>query len=250
MDGLVVQAGDPPQLKPVLDKAREMGVPVINTNNANIYDGYTGFVGLDPQVAGLKLAENLIEVLKGNGPWAQKHNVKFDDLSKVQIAYLINIPGSANLENRIIGMRNYLSENYPEIVDLGKFDSTTKVPSAKEVVDNLITANPDVTVFVCCASTPTVAAGSAVKDRGLTGKVAVVGMDLLPETLMLIDDGVIAFTLGQQQYMQGYMPVKLLAEHLINGAEIPKVWQPEVEVVTMENVKEVEAREAEFMKNK
>ena len=50
--------------------------------------------------------------------------------------------------------------------------------------------------------------------------------DLSPGVINLIEDGVAAFTIDQQQYLQGYMPVVVL--HLYNnyagllpGANIP-----------------------------
>ena len=50
--------------------------------------------------------------------------------------------------------------------------------------------------------------------------------DLSPEVIQLIQDGVVAYTIDQQQYLQGYMPIIVL--HLYNnyagllaGANIP-----------------------------
>jgi len=42
---------------------------------------------------------------------------------------------------------------------------------------------------------------------------------------------------GQQEYLQGYLPVRMLAEHLINGTPLAENWQETpTEVVTIDNV--------------
>jgi ribose transport system substrate-binding protein len=51
---------------------------------------------------------------------------------------------------------------------------------------------------------------SAVKDRGLTGKVKIVGFDENEETLQGIKDGHIIGTVVQQPFEFGYQAVKML----------------------------------------
>ena len=53
-------------------------------------------------------------------------------------------------------------------------------------------------------------------------------------------------TVGQQEYLQGYLPVRALAEHLINGTPLVEGWlETPTEVVTAENVDEYVSRQTD-----
>src|SRR5690606_5937209 len=71
----------------------------------------------------------------------------------------------------------------------------------------------------CCSVSP---AGEYVKRNGLTGEVTIVGFDELPQTLQLIDEGVIAASLSQAPERQSYEAVRLLLDTL-NGQAVSDV---------------------------
>ena len=54
----------------------------------------------------------------------------------------------------------------------------------------------------------------AIQDLGK--KVMVGGFDITPQLLDAIEAGDVAFTVDQQQYLQGYMPVLLLYLNITN----------------------------------
>ena len=91
---------------------------------------------------------------------------------------------------------------------------TAAALQADASIDGLLAVGPHV-----CA-----AAADAVEEVGADVHLAC--FDLSPEVIKLIDEGKVAFTIDQQQYLQGYMPVVVL--HLYNnyagmlpGADIP-----------------------------
>ena len=122
------------------------------------------------------------------------------------------------------------------------------IGKGQEVITNILTANPDLKAIVNAGSVPTAAAAMAVKERGLKGKVIVIGMDLLPQTLRLVQDGIVAVTVGQNPADQGYLPVKALAEYLINKKPIPKFLPTALEIVDFSNVDKIYQRELDFLK--
>jgi hypothetical protein len=72
------------------------------------------------------------------------------------------------------------------------------------------------------------------------------GYDLDPPTLDAIAAGTAEVTVGQQEYLQGYLPVRALAEHLINGTPLVEGWlEGPTEVVDAENVAEYVARQTD-----
>ncbi|MEO0484567.1 MAG: substrate-binding domain-containing protein [Pseudomonadota bacterium] len=91
---------------------------------------------------------------------------------------------------------------------------TAAALEADESIDGILAAGP----HVC------VAAHAAIAEVG--ADVHLSCFDLSPEVINLIESGDVAFTIDQQQYLQGYMPVVVL--HLYNnyagllpGANIP-----------------------------
>jgi simple sugar transport system substrate-binding protein len=57
------------------------------------------------------------------------------------------------------------------------------------------------------------AALAALKQGGSLGKVKLGTFDLTPDVLTGIRDGELEFAIDQQQYLQGYLPVVVLAQY-------------------------------------
>ena len=72
------------------------------------------------------------------------------------------------------------------------------------------------------------------------------GYDLNVPTLEAIQNGLAQVTVGQQEYLQGYLPVRALAEHLIDGTPLVTGWlETPTEVVTAENVADYISRQSD-----
>ena len=69
-------------------------------------------------------------------------------------------------------------------------------------VDGIITLGPG-------GAPPAIAAVSA---SGATSRITLATFDLSPDVLAAVRDGEILFAVDQQPYLQGYLPVILLAE--------------------------------------
>jgi simple sugar transport system substrate-binding protein/ribose transport system substrate-binding protein len=83
-------------------------------------------------------------------------------------------------------------------------------------------AHPDVNGILSleCCSTP--AAGNYVQRNGLTGKVKIVGFDMLPETIKLVQGNVISATIDQGPEKQSYEAVRLLLD-VIKGEPVKSI---------------------------
>ncbi|HEM56115.1 MAG TPA: sugar ABC transporter substrate-binding protein, partial [Thermodesulfobium narugense] len=53
-----------------------------------------------------------------------------------------------------------------------------------------------------------------VQKMGLNGKVKIGGFDLTDQILGWIKDGTVLYTIDQQQYLQGYLPVEFMYFYL------------------------------------
>jgi len=215
VDGLVIETIDQKSIIPTGKKIQAMGIPVVLTNELTEHAGFDGYCGADPIAIGKLMGKQLEMIMQGKGPWAEKVGYKGGKVEG-KVAYVSDAPGSANIEGRIRGARQYLN-TFPGIKDAGQYDSTLSIVKGQEVITNILTANPDLKAIVNAGSVPTAAAAMAVKERGLKGKVIVIGMDLLPQTLRLVQEGIVAVAVGQNPADQGYLPVKAVAEYLISA---------------------------------
>ena len=70
--------------------------------------------------------------------------------------------------------------------------------------------------------------------------------DLIPETLDAIENGFVDAAIGQHPYLQGYLPMYFMIDHVVNGAELPagQVLLP-AEIVTIDNLESVKERAAD-----
>ena len=249
VDGLVLQSNDPATLIPVVKRAVKAGIPVVLSNELNEREGFDSFCGADGIEIGKLMGKELASNLLGEGVWAKA--VGYEGTGEVEgkIAFMTDGPGYLSLEMRLKGARDYLSQ-FPGIEDLGTYDSTLDQVKAQEAAVNILTANPDLAGFVSVGAMPTVAIGMAVQEMGLTGKVIISGMDLLPQELELVKSHVVASLVGQDQYGQGYIPVQYLSEYLLNNKPLPRFLPTNLEVVNLENIDSIIEREEAYMKKK
>jgi simple sugar transport system substrate-binding protein len=115
-------------------------------------------------------------------------------------------------------------------------------------VRDILRAHPDLAALMPLCGPDTAAAGFVRKNQGL--KLPIVGADLLYQTLELIRDGFIDGTVGQQPYLQGYLPIMYAYQRVVLGA--PKLELPNGnyylanEIVTKENIAQFLVREERF----
>jgi ribose transport system substrate-binding protein len=116
---------------------------------------------------------------------------------------------AANHVARVKGFKEAIAK-YPDIKLVFEQPDEDSLEKAVSLTENALQANPDlVGIFGSNASNP-IGAARAVVNAGKKGKVTIVGMDDLPETLQFIKDGVIAGVKAQRQWEIGYWTVMYL----------------------------------------
>ena len=80
-----------------------------------------------------------------------------------------------------------------------------QLDKARPIAESLLAAHPDANVFIAENQDAVVAAAQAIKGKGLTGKVAVFGIDVDTQVAQLIasPDGIVHWTTGQDPYALG-----------------------------------------------
>ena len=216
-DGLVVSCLDPATNTQVLDEAVKSGINVI-TFNSFCAERFP-FVGQkDSYQDGYDLADFLAKQIGDKG------NVGILSGSLTAQDHIRRIQGFKAAMAKHPGVKIVFEQ--PDNDDLDK---------AVQLTEDALQAHPDlVGIFGCNASNP-IGAARAVQNAGKAGKVKIVGLDDLPETIQFIKDGVITAVMAQRQWEQGYWAVRY-AVAKNEGHTIPMDHETGSRIITRDNV--------------
>ncbi len=198
-DGLVVSIPDADALREVLEAANAAGIPMISINSGSDAAQSLGalvHVGQSEYEAGYDGGQRLAEAGVRNALCINQEvgNLALDSRCDGFAAALEEVGGRATL----LAI---------ELAD--PTESQQRVQAAfraDTMVDGLLTLGPTGALPVL----------RALSEMALDGQVPMATFDASPEILQAIADGTIMFALDQQQYLQGYLPVVLLALYVRN----------------------------------
>ena len=229
VDGLIVVAPDPLTLTPLIDQAVDAGIPVLTSNVDADKSRRFAFVGQDLTKSGEVAGEVFLEkFFEKNDPAGGPYKI---------------LTFGGDVAQSYVGLR---MDGFRKVVEAGgNFEildpvSATYAPAdAYAVVDNTFRANPDA-VGIYTVDSSLVGAGEFVKRKDLAEKMTTVGFDFAPGTEELIREGVVAASIGQYPYRQGYEPVKYLYEFLQSGTlpSCAPICDVGASIATLENVDE------------
>ena len=201
------------------------GIPVVSYNaDGNVGNPGTNrlaYIGQDLFVSGQALGQRIVAGMPNGG----------------DAVGFIATPGTANIQPRIDGAIQAIKASGKNI----NFTSQTSgalLPQENTSINAYILAHKSTLkgIFAVDAGlTQTI--GQIIKKYNLQGKVASGGFDLNPLTLQSIQGGSLGFTIDQQPYLQGFLPV--LALYLFNlsgGLVSPVETNTGLTFVTKDNV--------------
>jgi len=202
-DGIVVSLPDADALGGAIKAAADSGIPVITMNSGLESSAAVGalmHVGQPERLAGEKAGE------RARAEGATK-------------AVCLNQESfNTALVDRCEGYFDAMG------AELSMIDVSNDVAQIKTRTAAALQSDADVDALLAVGPHVCAAAAAAVKEVG--AEVHLACFDLSPEVINLIQAGEVAFTIDQQQRLQGYMPIIVL--HLYNqnagllpGANIP-----------------------------
>ena len=214
-------------------QATEAGIPVLTANVTSPGSTATAWFGQDEYGSGVILATELRKFLSAR--------------NKLEGRIVVGMcaPGVGVLVDRYQGFRKGMAGTRYQITE--PFDVNTENTANYGAWENLAAANPNlVAVLGLCSMDLLNLAKLKVRTKS---EWLVGGYDLGRETLDAIKAGTVQIAVGQQPYLQGYLPIVALARHLASQQPLPKGWvDVGTEVVTRENVEAIYARETDEKK--
>jgi simple sugar transport system substrate-binding protein len=220
VDGLAVSLADPGALEGSVKAAVAAGIPLVTMNSgSDLFKdlGAITHVGQDETVAGNGAGE------------------KFKAEGKKKLLCVMQEQSNVGLEARCNGAEETFGGEVVKITTSGDADPTTSQSEIKAAIE------ADDAIDAVFATGP-IGAVLAKNAAGELGRDVMIGaVDLSSELLDAIEAGDIAFTIDQQQYLQGYLAVVFLYLNITNantvGGGLPVYTGPGF--VTKDNVSSV-----------
>jgi len=208
--GIGAALPDPAALVGPLQSAVGNGIPVITLNSGSN----------DYQNIGALTHVGQTEVVAGNGA-----GLRFNDAGATKVLCAQQEQGNVGLTERCEGLAETF--NGEVVTEFMGLDADTA--EQQNTINATLAADPDIDGVLGVGPVITLSALRAAQDLG-RDDIVIGGFDMTPELLSEIEAGSVAFTVDQQQYLQGYLTVLFLYLNVTNqntvGGGLPVLTGP------------------------
>jgi LacI family transcriptional regulator len=206
VNGIVLTAGNPEGLRPVIDDAEERGIRVVCVSTDAPASRRSTVVCVEPWLNGCLAGELMGKFVSPGSKVAvvagmlstEDHRRKTDGFSD---GFPLHCPGGKIVE--VVEGKEDEEESFQKTFDLlGRF------PTLAGIYVNTVNCLP-----VC----------RALGERGLAGKTKLITTDLFAEMAPYFQKGVITASIYQQPHRQGQTAVRLVADNLTSKSALPPI---------------------------
>jgi ribose transport system substrate-binding protein len=225
VDAILIAPADSVQLIPVLKKAQDSGIVIINLDNQ-----------LDAQSmekVGLKDVP-YISVDNVNGAYLSAKYITDKVSTPTQAIILEGIPTAKNAQDRKNGAIKAFDEN-SNIKVVASETAHWKVDEAYQVTSQIFQQYPHAKLIFCANDMMALGALQYLKENNIT-VVQVAAYDALDEVMPMLHDGSMQATIDQQAANQAYTGVQF-AIRALQGEKLPALTLLDVLLVTSENAR-------------
>ncbi len=218
---IIVNPTDSDAVVSSVTKANQAKIPVIAVDRASNGGTLASFIASNNVEAGKLAAKELLKGVPQNA----------------KLAMLIGIPGASAARDRGKGFTDALADtsiNTKAAKLVAQQVANFKRDEALNVMQNILTANPDVTGVFAQNDEMALGAVQAIKAKGLTGKVLVVGVDGIDDARAAIKAGEMYATVAQQPDVMGQLAVQAAVKLAAGQSVDPKQDVP-LKVITKDN---------------
>jgi len=224
-DGLALAVVDKTAFREPVNKALDAGIPVVSYNADGARDDVgtnrLAYIGQGLYESGYALGQRALTQIDGG-----------------DVAAFIATPGQLNIQPRIDGAQAAIKESGKSI-NFKAVATNADITKGLSIIDAYVQGHQNVSGLLAVDAGSTQSIGQVVKKYDLRSKGLKVagGFDLVPETLASVKTGDLDYTIDQQPYLQGFLPVLALYLYKLSGGLIsPPVTNTGLLFVTKDNV--------------
>jgi simple sugar transport system substrate-binding protein len=199
--GIACPIIDPVAFNTPTNNALAAGIPVIAYNASESGNGALAYIGQSNESAGAAAAARIVKVVPKGG----------------LVGMVIATPGSGNIQPRINGA---LPVFKAAGLDTLTIDGGALAGPEITAVASWYEGHQDVKFLYAVDDGDSIAVATLIKNKNLKGKVGGSGWDVSVPTLQQVANGSLDFTIDQQAYLQGFVPVIQMFLYNISGGLI------------------------------
>lgn len=224
VDALVIAPADSKALVPVIKKAVDAGIIVVNIDNKLDADVLKS-KNLNVPFVGPDNAKGARQV----GDYLAKQKLKSGD----EVGIIEGVSTTTNAQQRTAGFKQAMQTAGVKVVALQSGD--WEIDKGNAVASQILNANPNVKALLCGNDNMAIGAVSAVRASGKAGKVQVVGYDNINAIKPMLADGRVLATADQYAAKQAVFGIdtalKALSTHQ-KQSDLSSVVETPVDLVT------------------
>ena len=205
--GILVSPARPELFNGPINGAIGAGIPVITMDTDAPDSKRILYIGTDNRQAGMESGRQIAELMNGKGRLV-----------------VVTVPGQLNLEERLRGAQEVFAK-YPGFKVTHTLDDQGDRRTANDLLSDVFKTKEAVDGILCLEAQGGPAAGETVHALNLSAKVAVVAMDVNPETLDFIQQKVVSATIGQRPYTMAFYGLRFLDDLHHNVVHEFKDWR-------------------------
>jgi simple sugar transport system substrate-binding protein len=204
-DGIALAVVDEKAFREPVDAALDAGIPVVSYNaDGSVKNPGTNrlaYIGQGLYESGYALGRRALEQVDSG-----------------DVAAFIATPGQLNIQPRIDGAQAAIKDSGKPI-NFTSVATNADITKGLSIVDAYVQGHSNVAGLLAVDAGSTQSVGQVVKKYDLRQKSLKVagGFDLVPETLAAVQAGDLDYTIDQQPYLQGFLPVLALYFSKISG---------------------------------
>ncbi|NEZ41947.1 substrate-binding domain-containing protein [Paenibacillus alvei] len=217
-DAVILAASDYMGLAQVTDRIAYHNIPIISIDSEVGSARVKTYVGTNNYEAGQLAAKRMIELIHKSG----------------QIAVMNFVQAAKNASQREEGFQDYVAR-FPNVrvVDIQYSQSNQR--NAEEITRNWLAQYPSLDGIVALNAESSIGVGREIQRSGKGGKVKVIAFDSPPETMGLLQDGVVQALVLQNPFNNGYLAVKYAVD-IIEGRNVPERMDTGIKLIDLDNM--------------
>jgi len=207
-DGIALAVVDEKAFREPVDAALDAGIPVVSYNaDGSVKDpgsNRLAYIGQGLYESGFALGQRALEQIDSGA-----------------VAAFIATPGQLNIQPRIDGAQAAIKASGKPIA-FTSVATNADITKGLSIIDAYVQGHADVAGLLAVDAGSTQSVGQVVKKYGMRQKSLKVagGFDLVPETLASVKSGDLDYTIDQQPYLQGFLPVLAMYFYKVSGGLI------------------------------
>ncbi len=190
VDAIGVDPYGVPENEPAMKKAMDAGIVVVGQEASTAHAGTMNYdlEAFDDCAYGEEMMKQLATRMDGEGKYIQ-------------------FVGSLTNASHVTWMdcaKTYAEENYPDMEFVDRYESKEDIPTATNIMKDVLKTYPDIKGVMGSAGGDIVGAGQAIQEAGLQDTTAVVGTSIVSYAGELLQTGAVDLAMGWDPADAGY----------------------------------------------